>query len=307
MAYEIGTFPCKDGFMRWARREAPDKARGCVLMLIGWGEWLEKYSAFSEQWYKRGFEVVILERRGQGLSSRFLENRGKAWLPDYLELIEDFDTFYNHYFAGEETPLLLCGHSMGAHLLLRWYAEKTPPEPIKGLVLFSPMQHFSTAPFSFGVAQWITGFACMLGFGKTYAPGQENYDPANIPFQGNAITHDESSYQAMVLALRDNPLLKTGGITFGWLQATFRSIRALRRRLRLGAPPGPYLVLSPAKDPLVGTEAIKEIAAYLPHCESQYFDEAAHELLQEKPDIRKQVWAAVDDFIKGKFDKGEKA
>ncbi|MBI3420185.1 MAG: alpha/beta hydrolase, partial [Proteobacteria bacterium] len=251
MPYEITTFPCSTGgFMRWARLEGPKPSRGCVIIHIGWGEWLEKYAADAEKWRRRGFETVVLERRGQALSSRFLENRNKAWLPDYSRLVEDFDEFFRQIFDDEHEPLLLCGHSMGAHLLLRWMLEKRPRVAIKGVILLSPMQRILTPPFSYSMARLITAVAMMLGLSRHYAPGQESFDPVKTPFAGNFITHDEARYDAMVLALRENPLLKSGGVTFGWLQAAFRSAEKLEKLLLLGAPRGPYLMLGAENDPL---------------------------------------------------------
>jgi lysophospholipase len=297
MNYEIGTFPCKTGFMRWARMAGPAAPRGCVLVNIGWGEWIEKYMTLAQEFYERGFETVVLERQGQGLSSRYFENRMLGWLPDFQNQIDDFDAFYNSQFAGDGVPLLLMGHSMGAHILLRWYLEKNPTENIRGLILSSFMQRIKTAPFTYGQAEMIASMANFFGLGRSYAPGQATYDPVNVPFEQNVITGDEARYRAMVVTLRDNPLLKCGGISFGWLNATFRSARQLEARLKLGAPPGPYLMLSPQNDPLVETTAMKDVAAYLPNCESRFFGEARHELLEEKEAIRAQVWSAMDAFI----------
>lgn len=297
MDYEIGTFPCKEGFMRWARVAAPENSRGCVLFWIGWGEWLEKYASTAQAFNTRGFEVIILERRGQGLSSRFMDDRTKGWLPDFRELIADFDAFYAQYFAGESAPLLLAGHSMGAHLLLRWYVEANPPENIHGLILLSPMIRVLTSPFSYATAQLICFFANLFGLGRYCAPGQSGFDQVNVAFNKNVCTRDEEQYKGMIVALRDNPMLKVGGITYGWLASAFRSAEALMKRLRLGAPQGPYLVLGSENDPLVETQAIKEIAALLPNCESHFYVGAAHELLHETPDIRHKVWAEMDKFI----------
>ncbi len=292
MSYEISTFPCPGGgFMRWARLAGPKPARGCVLVFMGWGEWLEKYESIAQLWHERGFETVVAERRGQGLSSRFLENdRSRAWLPGFDVLLRDFSAFYKEYFMGDATPLLLMGHSMGAHLLLRWYAEARPAENIKGAILLSPMQRVKTGRIACPVAEWIAGSAALLGLGKLFAPGQKNADPATRPFAGNSLTRDAGRYRVLQMTLRDNPMLKAGGVTLGWLSAAFASARRLERALKRGAPNGPYLLLGPEDDPLVDSRAMKDIAALLPNCAAHFIKDAAHELLQETDEVRARTW-----------------
>ncbi|HVY12447.1 MAG TPA: alpha/beta hydrolase [Alphaproteobacteria bacterium] len=300
MAYEIGTYSIEGGgFMRYARLNAPKPSRGCVLIGLGWAEWLEKYAGVAEDWAQRGFDVVAVEWRGQALSSRFLERRDRAWHASFDVLVDDLDAFVRWYFQDDQGPLLLMGHSLGAHLLLRWYIEKTPPHNIiRGVMLLSPMQRVNTKPFAYRVAQAITSTAMFLRLGQRFAPGQGKFDPVNVPFAGNQLTHSEARYNAMILALRENPLLKAGGITYGWLSAAFRSANKLEARLKLGAPKGPYLVIGPEQDPLVETEGMRKIAKLLPNCTAQFFAGAAHELLEESDDIREKTWAAIDAFIK---------
>jgi lysophospholipase len=300
MTYHIETFPCENGnFMRWARLDAPKQpSKGCVLIGVGWGEWLEKYAPVAEEWRKRGYDCAVLEWRGQGLSSRMLSDRLRGHHNGFEPLIEDLDAFINWYFENDPGPVYLMGHSMGAHLLLRWYLEREPTmQIIKGIILMSPMQEINTEPFRYKTAEMIARVATAFGMGKRYAPGQKYFDPAEEPFLGNKLSHDENRYMASMLALRDNPMLKSGGLTFGWLNTVFKSTKKLDARIKLGAPKGPYLVVGPQHDPLVETRAMKRIAAYLPNCTSAFYLNAGHELLFETDAIRKEVWKAIDNFM----------
>jgi lysophospholipase len=299
MRLHISTFAtADDGFMRWACGEAQGTRKGTVLVLPGWAEWLEKYENFLGEWQQRHFDTVIMEWRGQGLSSRFLADRRKSWIPSLDVLVEDLDRFFTAQITAAPEPVIIFAHSMGAHLALRWWMEKGHAHKnVSSLILCSIMHELNTDPFPLPAAKAIATSAVAIGADKDYAPGQSAFDQSQTPFEGNRITHDRARYEAMMDALRQTPDLKVGGITFGWLKAVFDSTAQLQGMLLKGAPRKKYLVLGAANDTLVTTEGVRRVASLLPNCESHFYDGAGHELLQESELLRLQVWIDIDRFI----------
>lgn len=283
--------------MRWAKSPAPAQSRGIALILLGWGEWIEKYRETAERLAARDYEVVILEWRGQGLSSRFLSNRSKTWIKSFDVLLDDLTLFYDTHLADVRQPIVILAHSMGAHLGLRWLMNAGRSARIDKVILLSLMQEIKTPPFPLAVAKMIINTACFFGLGKAYAVGQESFDQGAEPFAKNPLTGDEVRYTRMVVQLREYPGMKVGGVTYGWLYALLQSTGKLEKELRRGVPKRHHLILGPEKDPLVESAAMKRIAPMLPFSGSAFFAGARHELLQEKDTLLDAVWAAIDVFL----------
>ena len=127
-----------EGEMRYGMCPAAQNTRGTVLVLPGWGEWIEKYQECISEWNTRGYDVIIPEWRGQGLSTRFLIDRKKTWLPSFDILVDDLERLFKKELADKnkvstKNILLFC-HSMGAHVGLRWYLQRGRAYPAINLL-----------------------------------------------------------------------------------------------------------------------------------------------------------------------------
>lgn len=300
MELNFSTFACANGgFMRWARAHVTTQTtRGHVLILPGWGEWIEKYDEMAGEWVQRGYHVTILEWRGQGLSSRFMAKGEASWIPSFDVLVKDLQDFFVAQIADETLPLLLFGHSMGAHLALRWCMEyPASQKTFKKLILASVMQGLITKPFPLAMTKLIVAAANLFGMGKAYAPGQAQFDQSEQYFPKNVLTHDEARFNRMMQQLRDRPELKVGGMSFGQVGAALRSVAKLEGALGKNPPQLATLMLIPQDDPLVKSSAMREVAGQIPYCQTVEFPDARHELFMEQDSIRKKAWEAVEVFI----------
>lgn len=286
--------------MRYGKSAATKKAIGTVLLLPGWGEWIEKYKEVISSLNERGYSVIIPEWRGQGLSSRFLIDRNKTWLPSFDLLVEDLERLFRAELVNEKKITLLC-HSMGAHIGLRWYLERGRKyASIKSVMLISMLHAFKSAPIPPCVARILIKVATWLGFDQAYAIGQKEFDQTAGSFETNPLTQSEAHYQNLKSQLLAKPELKVGGLTYGWLYALLQSVKRLEQDLARGAPRIPYLVMGPQDDPLVETSGFTFVASMLPNCRMHLVHGAKHELLQEKEEFRLQAWQWIDEFLNQK-------
>jgi lysophospholipase len=290
--------PCSyDGQMRYGMCAADGQAKGTVLVLPGWGEWIEKYQDVISKWNARGYNVVIPEWRGQGLSSRFLIDRNKTWLPSFDILIDDLERLFKNKLTDEKNILLLC-HSMGAHIGLRWFLERGRKYPsIKGVMLTSLLHNFRTDPVPPITARILIHVATWLGFDQAYAIGQRDFDQTAGGFEKNLLTTDADTYHTMNAALNAKQEMKVGGLTYGWLYALLQSVKRLEHDLARGAPRIAYMVMGPQDDLIVQTRGFAFVASMLPNCSLHYLSGAKHELLQEAPALRAQAWTWIDEFV----------
>ena len=292
--------PCSyDGEMRYGKSPSAKERVGTALILMGWGEWIEKYADVIQQWNNRGYDVVIAEWRGQGLSSRFLMDHNKTWLPNFDILLDDLERLFRAELM-DAKKVILCCHSMGAHIGLRWYlARGRKYAAIKGIILLSQLHKFNTSPVPPITAHILIHVATWLGFDQAYAIGQRNFDQISGSFEDNPLTNDETKYQSFIHQLNEKPELKVGGITYGWLYALIQSTRRLEFDLGRGAPRIAYMVMGPKEDMLVDARCFTRIASMLPNCATHTIVGAKHELLQETPPLLAQAWQQIDEFLGG--------
>lgn len=287
----------KGSVMRWAHAPLPGATKR-LLILPGWGEWLEKYEDAIAAWQQRGYEVFMVEWRGQGLSSRFLPDSAMAWLPSLEVLVEDLAAFFAAHLTDNPLPLHLFCHSLGAHLGLRWcYAKPQQAARVERMVLAAILHRLKPKPFPNGVAKAIARLGVYAGFGKHYAFGQAGFNQGRQYFPKNVLTHDATRFGRMMAQLQANPNLAVGGMSFGFIDAAFRSIAALEKSLAKSPPATPCLLLIPEDDPLVESAAMHQLAQALPHSQKAVFSNANHELLQEIDAIRTAVWEEIDRFL----------
>lgn len=283
---------------RWrANADAGGEPRGTVLLLHGRVEFIEKYAETATDWTRRGYDVVTFDWRGQGLSGGHqLSNRQRNHLDDFDILVEDLEMVADTVKArAPDRPLIMMAHSMGSLVAALHLARH--PALYAAAILCSPMWGIVTTPWPQWAVRWIARIATYEGFGRRYALGQGDHDPAEDEFSdANPLTGDPARYRVMRDFANADPELRLGGVTYGWLAAAFRGFRQLRRA-PLEKVATPVLVLSAPNDRVVLASTHEPTAARFPKGEVALFSEGRHELLMETDPIRNAVWAAIDGFL----------
>ena len=281
------------GFVRTGRMAETAPLAGSVLLLTGRCEFMEKYAEQARDWAARGWRVHGCDWRGQGGSSRFLAQRHKGHVPDFDCFLDDLSAVQAALIVTAPRPLVVFAHSMGGHVALRFAAETATPWD--GLILSAPMLGIRTIPERIAV----TLARAMVGLGRAgaYAPGQLDYREELQRFDGNVLTSDPVRFRAALDAIRANPDLALGGITWGWLDAAYRSIEKLLKRDPLANIAMPVLMLSAGQDQVVITERQAALVARLPNARQKLYPASQHELMMEHDSIRAQVWADIDAFL----------
>ncbi|HYH23031.1 MAG TPA: alpha/beta hydrolase [Azospirillum sp.] len=294
----FGSIETPDGVrLRTARWRPEGVVRGTVTLVTGRAEFIEKYQETAESWLARGFQVFALDWRNQGLSDRPLANRQKHHLLSFSTLRDDLAYFIDHVVTPEsEGPSVLMAHSMGG-LVATFYLSKYP-ERFRAAVLSAPMYAINLRRLPGAVARVLAEAACLFGGATRYAPGRGDYDPAEAVFSAdNVITSDPRRYAAFHGPYGEQPELRVGGVTWGWLRAALRASVAVQRSLPLDEVLTPVLLLSAPDDMVVDSRAHHVVAKRFRTCTLIEFPRARHELLMECDAIRDAVWADIDAFL----------
>jgi lysophospholipase len=285
--------------MRYAVFEPAGTPQATVLVAPGRREFIEKkYSELGREFLERNFRIIIFEWRGQGLSDRFLAGaaRQRDHITDFGIYIGDLASFFEAVVQPQRTgALLVCGHSMGGHLLLRWLAEH-PRSGVTGAILTAPMLALGPR-FAHGAALGIGHAVVQLGLDEHYGPGQHDYGVRDRTFNDNPLTHDSERFAFMERYFDAYPDLKVGGVTYGWLYAALKSMRDQRQTGHLKNMTMPIVTLTGSLDRVTPVREIERYLAHLPRAENIVLKGSLHDVLNETEALRAPAWREIDRFL----------
>lgn len=272
-----------------------EKKLGSIILLNGRTEFMEKYTETIGVLNQKGFDVYSFDWRGQGLSTRMLANRHKGFVENYDNYINDLDMFFSKIVQPEAvSPVIILAHSMGGHISLRFIHDH--PEIADGAILLAPMIDILTSPFPKWLARLIVRVSYKVGLDHSYAIGSGDYDPDDEKFEGNSLTSDPERFMDKKKAIAENPDLALGGVTYGWLAATFESIDILTEPVFAEKILTPILIVSAGEDKIVSIEAQKAICSLMKNCRLFEISGARHEILQETDVVQSIFWDEFDRF-----------
>ena len=264
----------------------------------GRGDFYEKYLETFEHWRRRGWRVTAADWRGQAGSGRLGGDMLTGHVPDFGHWIDDLAALWRHWAAERDGPLVLVGHSMGGHLVLRAVAEKRLVPPPAALVLVAPMIDVRPERVPLTLRRIFAQVRSSMGDPRRPA-WKWSERPGEVPaFRQRLLTHDAERYADELHWRGARPELAMGTGSWGWIRAALASIARLRRPGALEGVEMPVLILSTQVDRLVGTRAIRRAATRLPRAETLWFGaEAAHEILREVDPVRDRALAQIDTFL----------
>jgi len=284
---------------------SPGQPRGRVLLLSGRGGFLEKYHSTVIRLLERRFEVVSFDWRGQGLSSRLLDDPQLGYVDDFADYIVDLDRIWAELFQSPTVAgTYLLAHSMGAHVALRWLREKQPGRTLfRRAWLTAPLIGIDTRPYPLVVAKALAAMACTLDGHQRYVFGGGPYRPETYRKEGLAnLSSDRQQMEYELACLQHNPALQLGSPTFGWLNAAFRSMKHLRRRGYVEQITQPITQFLAGDELVVSNAACIDIQRRLPNGELTQIAAAKHDLLVETEDLQAPIWNTIDRQLSADFD-----
>ncbi|MDO8422188.1 MAG: alpha/beta hydrolase [Parvibaculum sp.] len=280
--------------MTWPRDAG--SVRGTVFMFGGRTEFAEKYFEVAGELLERGFAVATVDWRGQGLSDRALADPRKGHVVDYAEFDQDFATFMRDVAPTMPRPWIGLAHSMGGNVLMR--AMHDHPDMFAAVALSAPMLGLRLgSPFVSGMLGLVAAAGNRSGFAGRYVPGGSSAANDVVPFEHNILTHDRARYALHQLQIAAEPKIGLGSATYGWLAASFRSIRKVMQTDYLTAIKTPVLIVVAGADRLIDRDALVAAAANVEQGELSLIEGSNHEVLIETDEVRIKFWAAFDKFI----------
>lgn len=261
-------------------------AKGTVFLLPGRTECVEKYGRAAGDLIARGWSVITIDWRGQGLADRALPDPMAGHVGDFAEYQQDFDAMLAAARqAGLPEPWHILAHSMGGCIGLRGLMRGLP---FRSAVFSAPMWGISMAAWLRPVAHVVSALAGPLRYAHRYAPttGGESYI-LTAPFEGNVLTTDREMWEYMAAQLHAVPGLALGGPSIAWLRAALRECAALATR---PAPDLPAICAMGSGEKVVDLAPVHLRMARWPGGELDIYPGAEHEIMMEGPEVRRRFF-----------------
>lgn len=267
-----------------------DNPRGSIIFSPGRTEFIEKYFETTADLIQKGFNVLMVDPRGQGLSDRMLEDRLKSYIENFQIYADDLA-----YAAEEFGPLLprphiAMGHSMGGTIVLQSILSGAlNPDAV---ICSAPMLGLFDLETPVMRAAIVT--LARLGLDKRNLPFQRQRAGLPIPFAGNKLTSDKDRYRLWASFFQSVPRLRVGQPTYGWIRAALAAMAYVNRNASNLKIPG--LMLGAGADPIVDPASVERFAKNA-GCEYVVVPGALHELFLERDVFRDDAFAKIDEFL----------
>ncbi|KAF1367205.1 MAG: lysophospholipase L2 [Yokenella regensburgei] len=284
--------------VRFVRFCAPGNDR-VVVVCPGRIESYVKYAEVAWDLFHSGFDVLIIDHRGQGRSGRMLSDTHRGHVVNFSDYVDDLAAFWHQEVApGHWRKRFILAHSMGgaiATLFLQRHAPQCDAialsAPMFGIIIRLPdwmVRH---------LLDWAEGHQRIR---EGYAIGTGRWRA--LPYGMNVLTHSKERYRRNLRFYSDNPQLRVGGPTWHWV----REGMLAGEQVLAGAAKDttPVLLLQAEDERVVDNrmhERFCEIRAEAGYpCEGGkpfVIEGAYHEILFEKDNMRSVALNAIVDFF----------
>ncbi|MGB0908711.1 MAG: alpha/beta fold hydrolase [Maricaulaceae bacterium] len=269
---------------------ASDHPRGSIIFCPGRTEFIEKYFESVVDFITRGFNVLVVDPRGQGLSDRLLDDPIRSYVADFQDYADDLAFVADELSPMLPKPHIYMGHSMGGCVVLQ--AVISGVASPSAIVCSAPMlglYDVSTPILTFMIKAFAT-----FGLAKNELPMQKGRNGLPVPFPDNKLTSDKTRYENWAAYFRNEPRIRLGPPTYGWIAEGLKAMRFVNKnadKVKI-----PTLIVAAGGDPIVDPTSNREFAEAA-GAEFVTVPSALHELFLERDELRDQFYKAFDEFM----------
>lgn len=268
---------------------------GHVVLLTGRTEYLEKAAIPATAWLQRGYTVISLDWRGQGLSDRQVDPGTKGHVGSLAEFQADLDALLADPMAASlPGPGVLMGHSMGGAIAARALTRPDVASRFAVATLSAPMIDITLGWAARRAAKATVAIARLTNRLDRWPPFGDMQTPYVLSEPSpNVLTQDDAVWRWMAETARTHPELALAMPTLGWFGAAFAEIKQLRT---LPSPTRPALCVVGSAEEVVDPAAVQTWCAQAGVLH-ETIAHGRHELLIETAGIRADAWRAIDAFL----------
>lgn len=274
---------------------APQQPQAALIIVPGRIEAAHKYAELCFDACNAGYQVFVLDHRGQGLSQRLSVDRQIGVVYRFDDYADDLALAIAAISERTTLPLLAIAHSMGSAILYR-YLQLTPDSPVQKAVCCAPMFGIPVGPLPAlikGLSHGVSWLNRVCGAAPWFVPGQQPYQ--RRPFAGNDLTHCEARYNWFRDLYDRYPAYQLGGVSWHWLAAALTACTLLSVAAK---PTPPVLVVQAGEDRVVDNSAQHKLVQQH-QLAFACIGSARHELWAGTDAERMQLCASINQFLTG--------
>lgn len=271
-------------------RDKSTDPRGTVILVPGRTEFIEKYFEVVEDLIKRRFAVLVLDHRGQGLSTRLLEDRLKCYVGRFQDYADDLGYIIDELGPNLPKPHIVMAHSMGGCIALQSVISGTINP--SALICSAPMVGLFDVDTP--IMRWGFKILSLIGMKEKNIPFSKQSEGLPVAFKHNKLSSDIERFTRWARYFTHVPALRLGGPTIGWISAALESMKFVNRNAALVKTP--TLIISAGGDPIVDPASHQRFAEKS-GATLKVVPNALHELFLEKDEYRNQFFDMTDKYL----------
>ncbi len=258
-----------------------------------------KYAELAYDLFHLGFDVLIIDHRGQGRSGRLLADPHLGHVNRFNDYVDDLAAFWQQEVQpGPWRKRYILAHSMGGAISTLFLQRH--PGVCDAIALTAPMFGIVIRMPSFMARQILNWAEAHPRFRDGYAIGTGRWRA--LPFAINVLTHSRQRYRRNLRFYADDPTIRVGGPTYHWVR---ESILAGEQVLAgAGDDATPTLLLQAEEERVVDNrmhDRFCELRTAAGHPveggRPLVIKGAYHEILFEKDAMRSVALHAIVDFF----------
>jgi lysophospholipase len=267
----------------------PEGTKGTILLFPGRTEYVEKYGRAAAELAARGFAMIAIDWRGQGLSDRHLRDTMSGHVHEFNDYQKDLRAVLKKMDELDlPEPHYLIAHSMGGCIGLRALMDGLH---VKAAAFSAPMWGIGMSPKIRPFAKALSGAGRVAGLGHIYTPGTKRTTfVADAPYDDNVLTTDPEMLEWMRSHALAHPELTLGGPSLHWLNEALIECDALEKR---PSPDVPTLTALGTNERIVDCDSVRARMARWPKGRLEMFEKAEHEVMMEVKPLRDRFFDEV--------------
>ncbi|PIJ50793.1 lysophospholipase [Erwinia sp. OLTSP20] len=270
-----------------------------ILLCPGRNESYVKYPELAYDLFHCGYDVVIIDHRGQGRSGRLLDDTQRGHVESFSDYVDDLDRLWQREIAHPHYQRRFAlAHSMGGAITTLLMMRRPDAFDAAALVapmfgIFLPLPRWLALP----ILAWAEKHPVLS---QTYALGTGRWRPQ--PFGPNDLTHSLERYRRNLRFYADEPQLRVGGPTHHWVREGIQAGEDILRHV--SSLKTPLLLLQAEDEKVVDNQAQNKFCHMLNKAGNPCVGNAPliirgayHEILFESDGMRAQALNAITAFF----------
>lgn len=292
--FEFREFVTPDGIIHRYGGIEVENAKGVIVLLHGFTEFIEKYFETIRDFTAQGYSVYTFDWRGQGKSQRwFKDNPEQVYHDGFDADAHNLKYFVDVVVGQRDVPRYALAHSMGGHILTK--TLKLYPGLFRAAVLSAPMFQF-TLPMPKSIAKVVLKIVRAFNWGRK-SVGDIDWRYKKPPLEHDPRSRDPLRRQVHYDWCEQDKDLRLGPVSFEWVFHALQSIIETERKGYLESIETPMFIAMAEEDKIVDNRATRKAIERLPNATGHELHASQHEILMERDVIRQEFLAKTLAFF----------